>query len=211
MCVHERVRACARVLVRGACPDGAWSRRGEAASRLSPPGPSPSRPLSCRSPPRPSPFWNAALCPLLSPPASGPFLGTCARPGFLYVLGRGRGAAAICIPVGSEPLGCARGLRVACAATARTGPADPPGLVRRAAGQMPPLPAVPGPAYFQRMHKLHRRQSAVDAPLLICFFLFIFHAFFSSFPVFRFAPCASLTRQVPRPHADTGRAPCSRA
>lgn len=163
------------------------------------------------APPRPSPFWNAALCPLLSPPASGPFLGTCARPGFLYVLGRGRGAAAICIPVGSEPLGCARGLRVACAAAARAGPADPPGLVRRAAGQMPPLPAVPGPAYFQRMHKLHRRQSAVDAPLLICFFLFIFHAFFSSFPVFRFAPCAPLTRQVPRPHADTGRGPCSRA
>lgn len=207
---------CAR-----ACVHVSWSAvpaRMEPGAGEARPPPACPRPVPRRqvhfpavAPPRPSPFWNAALCPLLSPPASGPFLGTCARPGFLYVLGRGRGAAAICIPVGSEPLGCARGLRVACAAAARTGPADPPGLVRRAAGQMPPLPAVPGPAYFQRMHKLHRRQSAVDAPLLICFFLFIFHAFFSSFPVFRFAPCAPLTRQVPRPHADTGRAPCSRA
>lgn len=38
---------------------------------------------------------------------------------------------------------------------------------------------VPDPSNFQRMNKLHRSESTVGFPLLICFFLFIFHVLLS--------------------------------
>lgn len=85
-----------------------------------------------------------------------------------------------------------------------------------------PFLSSPDPLYFQRMNKFNWRESTVAFPLLICFFLFIFHVFFLlrlfsffwSFFSFLLSLIFLLTHQVcssvtppppPPPHMNTDR------
>lgn len=150
VCVHERVRACARVLVRGACPDGAWSRRGEAASRLSPPGPSPSRPLSCRSPPPVPPLSGTRLSVLCSLPLRLDHFWERVRGRVFYTCWGGGGAPR---PSAFQSVASPWAARGACAWRVLPPPArDPPthpGSSEGPRARCLPCPPCPAPRTFK--------------------------------------------------------------